>query len=248
MQLAIDRYLARRTARIVTNSSGVRDFYASKGLPAAKFTIIPNGIAPFAPPPEQTILREHLLGELGLDKGTRLIGAIGRLWPQKRVKDIIWAADLLQCVRDDLHFLIIGDGPQRNRLEHYAEQCCVSQRVHFLGERSDVPRLLPHFDLLMLASSYEGQSNAIMEAMSAGLPVVATDIPGNRDLVIPGETGLLFDVGDRAALSQKTLMILSDAPLASRLGSAGRERMFREFSIERMVQRHEELYRGLIEG
>ena len=84
--------------------------------------------------------------------------------------------------------------------------------------------------------------------MSAGLPVVATDIPGNRDLVIPGETGLLFDVGDRAALSQKTLMILSDAPLASRLGSAGRERMFREFSIERMVQRHEELYRGLIEG
>jgi glycosyltransferase involved in cell wall biosynthesis len=85
-----------------------------------------------------------------------------------------------------------------------------------------------------------------MEAMSAGIPVVATDIPGNRDLVIPGETGLLVDVGDRASLAQKTLMILGDSGLAGRFGTAGKKRMLEEFSIERMVERHEELYRGLI--
>jgi glycosyltransferase involved in cell wall biosynthesis len=247
LQLAIDRHLARRTERIVTNSSGVRDFYAGKGLPAEKFAIIPNGIAPFAPP-EHAPSREQLLRELGIPENARLVGAIGRLWPQKRVKDIIWAADLIQCVRDDVHFLVVGDGPQRRRLELYAGQCQVSERIHFLGERSDVPQLLPHLDLLMLASSYEGQSNAIMEAMSAGLPVVATNIPGNRDLVVPDETGLLVEVGDRASLAQKTLMILNDATLAGRLGSAGKARMLHEFSVERMVQRHEELYRGILEG
>ncbi|MBC7857135.1 MAG: glycosyltransferase [Pirellulaceae bacterium] len=244
-QLTIDRYLAKRTERIITNSSGVRDFYAGKGLPAEKFTVIPNGISPFAPPAEQVVTRDQLLEELGLPQDARLIGAIGRLWPQKRLKDIVWSADLVKCVRDDGHFLIIGDGPQRRRLERYAEQASVPEMVHFLGERSDVPRILPHLDLLMLASGYEGQSNAIMEAMSAGVPVVASDIPGNRDLVVNGETGFLVDVGDRAALAQKALMILSDPELASRLGSAGRERMLCEFSIERMLERHEELYRSL---
>jgi glycosyltransferase involved in cell wall biosynthesis len=245
LQLGIDRYLARRTERIITNSSGVRDFYSSKGLPAEKFTIIPNGIAPFAPPAGQTASREGLLKELGMEPGAKLIGAIGRLWPQKRVKDIIWAADLIKCVRDDVHLLIIGDGPQRRRLERYAEQCDVMDKVHFLGERNDIPRILPHLDLLLLASSYEGQSNAVMEAMSAGIPVVASDIPGNRDLVVPGETGFLFDVGDRGGIAQKSLMILDDTELASRLGSAGKRRMLEEFSIDKMVARHEELYRSI---
>jgi len=245
LQLTIDRHLARRTERIVTNSSGVRDFYASKGLPAEKFTIIPNGIAPFAPP-MTAVTREQLLEDLGLPKDARLIGAIGRLWPQKRLKDVIWTTDLIKCVRDDVHVLIIGDGPHRRRLERYAQQCCISDMVHFLGERSDVPSILPHLDLLILASSYEGQSNAIMEAMSAGIPIVASDIPGNRDLVVDGETGFLVNVGDRATLAQKALLILGDVELEKKLGLAGKERMLRDFSIEKMVERHEELYRSLM--
>ena len=108
-----------------------------------------------------------LLAELRLPPNARLIGAVGRLWPQKRVKDLIWAADLLKSTRDDTHLLIIGDGPQRSRLERYREQIQITDRVHFLGERDDVPRLMPHFDVLWLASEYEGQSNAIMEAMAA---------------------------------------------------------------------------------
>jgi glycosyltransferase involved in cell wall biosynthesis len=244
MHLTIDRYLARRTERIVTNSSGVRDFYVRKGLSSEKFTVIPNGIAPFSPP-ANAVSRGELLAELGLPADAKLIGAIGRLWPQKRLKDVIWSADLVKCVRDDCHYLIIGDGPQRNRLERFTEKCEVSDRVHFLGERNDIPRILPHFDLLILASGYEGQSNAIMEAMSAGVPVVASDIPGNRDLVVNGETGFLVEVGDRSGLTQKALMILGDQELAKKLGSTGKERMLYEFSIEKMVERHEEMYRSL---
>ncbi len=244
IQLSIDRVLARRTERIVTNSSGVKEFYVAHGLPAAKFTIIPNGIGPFQP--AECASRVELLRELALPEDARLIGAIGRLWPQKRLKDLIWAADLLKSARDDSHLLIIGDGPQRWRLERYRDQNLVADRVHLLGGRNDVPRILPHIDCLWLASEYEGQSNAIMEAMAAGVPVVATDIPGNRDLVVPGQTGYLVPVGDRAAFARHTHELLNDVALARRLGDAGRGRMLAEFSIERMVERHLQLYRELV--
>lgn len=239
-ELAIDRYLARRTERIVTNSSGVREFYANHGIPAEKFVVIPNGIRPFSPPEETW--REQLFSELGLPSNARLIGAINRLWPQKRVKDLIWSADLLNAARGDSHLLIVGDGPHRWRLERYRDQMAAPDRIHFLGERDDVPRLLAQFDCLWLGSGYEGQSNAIMEAMSAGLPVVATDIPGNRDLVVHGETGYLLPVGDRAGFGRWTNVLLEDPELARRFGQAGKKRMEEEFSVRKMIDRHVDLY------
>lgn len=241
VQLAIDRFLGRRTERIVTNSTGVKEFYVGKGLPPEKFVVIPNGIAPA--PVESPVSRQELLEELGLPSDARLIGAIGRLWPQKRIKDLIWATDLLKCVRDDGHLLVIGDGPQRWRLERFSSQCQNEDKVHFLGERADVPRILSHLDCLWLASGYEGQSNAIMEAMLAGVPVVATNIPGNRDLVVHEQTGYLVNVGDRAAFAQKAQLLLADTNLARQLGDAGRDRMRTEFTVEKMVQRHADLYR-----
>ena len=242
-EFAIDRWLARRTDRIVVNSSGVRDFYVHHGLPSEKFTIIPNGIGPAAP---SDLTRAALLAELQLPAGARLVGAVGRLWPQKRIKDLIWAADLLKVIRDDVHLLIIGDGPLGERLEKFRRQVRIEDKVHFLGHRGDVPRLLPHFDALWLASEYEGMPNVVMEAMAAGVPVVATGISGNRDLVVPGETGYLVPIGDRAAFARETRRLLDDAELARRLGEAGRRRMLAEFTIEQMVERHAELYRELL--
>lgn len=243
-ELAIDRRLARRTDAIVVNSSGVRDFYVRHGLPAEKFVVIPNGIAPTEEPRTD---RGEVLAELALPSDARLIGAVGRLWPQKRVKDLIWACDLLKVIRDDVHLLIIGDGPHRARLEHYTRQVRIEDKVHFLGHRADVPRLMPHFDMLWLGSEYEGLPNAVMEAMAAGVPVVATDISGNRDLVVEGETGFLVPVGDRAAFARQTRKLLEDSDLARRFGAAGRQRILSDFSVERMVDRHAALYRELLQ-
>ena len=245
LHLMIDRALARRTERIVTNSSGVVDFYASRGLPVGKFAVIPNGIR--VTEPAEPISRVGLLDELGLPADTeRLIGVVGRLWPQKRVKDLLWAAELLKTARDGCHVLIIGDGPQRWRLTRYRDQLRLADRAHFLGERADVARLMPHFDIFWLASGYEGQSNAVLEAMAAGVPVVATDIPGNRDLVVPEETGYLVPVGDRAEFARKSTWLFDDEPLRQRMGAAGRERIITHFTVEQMVARHAALYRQLL--
>jgi len=239
---AIDRRLAKKSQRIITNSSGVRDFYVEHGIAADKFAIIANGIDP---PPTRTSSREEILQELGLPAKARLIGAVGRLWPQKRHKDLVWGVELLTSVRDDAHLLIIGDGPQRWRLERYVFQLKLQHRIHFLGHRDDVPQLMPHFDCLWLASDYEGQSNAIMEAMSLGKPVVATNIPGNRDLVVDGETGYLVAQGDRAGFAQKTLRLLEDPNLAQQLGENALRRIRQHFTVEQMVNRHAQLYREL---
>lgn len=243
-ELAIDRYLARRSTRIVTNSSGVRDFYATQGIAADKFVVIPNGIEPFVA--AGRLSRARLKVELGIPEDVHLIGAVGRLWPQKRYKDLIWAAELLNAARDDMHLLIIGDGPERDMLMRYRDDVRVAHRVHFLGERNDVRDLLPLLDCFWLGSGYEGQSNALMEAMSAGIPVIATDIPGNRDLVLDEETGFLVPVGDPAEMARKTQLIIDFPDRARGFGTAARQRMLDEFSVARMVQRHADLYRELL--
>jgi len=255
LELAIDRRLARHTARIVANSPGVAEFYVAQGLPLEKFEVIPNGV-PLAPPTVTS--REEILAEFGLSAEARLVGLIGRLWPQKRVKDAIWAADLLKVIRNDVYLVVIGDGPHRARLEKFRDQVEISDKVLFLGHREDVPRLLPHFDVLWSASAFEGQSNTIMEAMAAGVPVVATDIPGTHDLVVHGTTGYLVPTEGRPAtaaaintsvakgLAKYTNILLDSPALAQRLGQAARQRMLEEFSVERMVDHYADLYRRLL--
>jgi glycosyltransferase involved in cell wall biosynthesis len=258
-ELAIDRHLARKTDWIVTNSSGVRDFYVEHGLPREKFVIIPNGIRvadiPAAmgqggatPGSSRSAERQQLLEELRLPAHARLIGAVGRLWPQKRYKDLIWAADLLKVIRDDTYLLVVGEGPERERLERFREEVQIEDRVRLLGHRPDVPRILRQLDCFWLGSGYEGQSNSLMEAMATGIPVIATNIPGNQDLIEQGVSGFLVAVGDRAGFARWTNTLLDDQPLARKIAAAARDRMASQFSVERMVERYSDLYRQTLQA
>ncbi|WP_146403328.1 glycosyltransferase family 4 protein [Planctomycetes bacterium CA13] len=236
----IDRQLAKFTEAITTNSNGVVDFYASHGIPRRLFRVIPNGIEPRRP---TNLDRAEVFERLNTDPSRKLILAVGRLWPQKRYRDLIWAAELLGTTREDISFVIIGDGPQRGELLRFRDSVTKPDRVRFAGSRDDVNALLPHADVFWIASEYEGQSNSVIEAMQAGVPVVASDIPGNRDLVVDGETGSLVPLGDTAAFARQTNVLLDEPKRRKEFGAAGIQRIATEFTIEAMVAHHAKLYR-----
>ncbi|TWU27103.1 4-alpha-N-acetylgalactosaminyltransferase [Novipirellula galeiformis] len=239
VHFGIDRRLARWTDAITTNSTGVVDFYASHGIARDKFHVIPNAIQPRS---ECEIERAEALDRLQVPQQQKLILAVGRLWPQKRYRDLIWAAELLGSVRDDITLVIIGDGPQRGELLRFRDSVSIPERVRFAGTRHDVSELLPHADAFWIGSDYEGQSNSVIEAMQAAVPVVASDIPGNRDLVIPEVTGKLVAVGDTADFARQTLELLENHELGARYAGAAQQRIATEFTVEAMVRAHAELY------
>lgn len=246
-QLWLDRFIDHRIARscqqVVVNSPSHRDTLADRGLAGQKLRVIPNGVPQCKP---SRITRRQLLDSLDLPEGCRLVSAVGRLDVHKRLKDAIWAADLLKVIRDDVHLLIIGDGSHASRLYKFRDQVEIRDKVHFLGGRDDVPDLLPHLDVFWSVASRAGQSRSILEAMAAGVPVVATDIPGTRELVRPDSTGYLVPLGDRAGIARETNRLLGDAELAKRLGDAGRQRALNEFSEEKMLRGYEALYSELL--
>ncbi|OYW23838.1 MAG: glycosyl transferase [Planctomycetales bacterium 12-60-4] len=244
-QLWLDRRLIPRTELLIGNSPSVVDFYRHLGVPDYKLRCIPNGVEP---PPPPTMSRAERLKSLGIPQDAYVIGYIGRLAIQKRVRDLIWAAETLWQIRPQLHLVIIGDGPERKRLEDFSDGVHGPGHVHFLGHREDAQDWLTAFDVFWLGSSFEGMSNSVLEAMSAGLPVVATDIPANRELVVPDETGYLVRPGDPVGFMQFTRTLMDDSTLAARLGAAGQQRARENFSVERMVQRHIDIYREFTTG
>lgn len=239
---AIDRQLAKFTDAITTNSAGVRDFYAHHGIDAKLFRIIANGIPPRTD--VASIDRAAALDRLKVDPDHKLVLAVGRLWPQKRYRDLIWSAELLASARNDTTLVVIGDGPQSGELLRHRDAVSTPDRVRFAGHRDDVASLLPHADAFWIASEYEGQSNSVIEAMQAGVPVIASDIPGNRDLVVDGITGALVKLGDTADFARQTMLLLDDGAKAAAYSDAAKHRIVTEFTVEKMVDAHAELYDG----
>ena len=244
-QLWLDRKLAARTTRLVGNSEAVADFYRENGVPAGKLAVVHNGIDLRA---AANVARAEVRAELGIPAENHVVGFIGRLARQKRVKDLIWAFELIRVMHGEVVFVIAGDGPERHRLEHFAHSLGIGERVHFLGHRDDAQRLLPALDVFWLASDFEGLSNSIMEAMAAGIPVVASDIAPNRELVVHGQTGYIAPVGDRVAFAQLAERLLLDRDVAQQFGSAGRSRVAAEFSVEHMVEGYLKVYHDVLES
>ena len=243
---AIERRFARHAARYVTNSESVREWCTRHGLPAEKFTVIPSGVEPAR---ASDLSRQALLGELQLPANAKLIGVVGRLLPEKRVKDLIWAADLLRVLHDNLRLLVIGDGPLRPQLEEYARLASDLDHIRFLGAGSDAWRIIPHLDVLWNGSENVGQSAAILEAMAAGVPVIASDTPTNRELVIDGETGYLIPPGTRAgraARARCTDHIFTDVELAARLATASQRRVAEHRGVVQLVRCYRELYARIV--
>jgi glycosyltransferase involved in cell wall biosynthesis len=238
----VERRLAGATDRLLVPHAAVRDWCIAGGLPEERLLVVPGGVPPAR---ASDVSRDDLLRELKLPADARLVGVTGRLGPEHRVKDLIWAADLLRVLHDNLRLLVIGGGPERRQLERFARLASDLEHVRFLGERSDLWRILPHLDALWDGSEQVGYATSILEAMAAGVPVVASDVPGHREMITDGETGFLVPIDGRAARARATDRLLTDAELAARIAAAARERGVNQFSAEQFVGRHVELYQRL---
>jgi glycosyltransferase involved in cell wall biosynthesis len=239
----LDLCLAKRTDGIVAVSPQVRRWCLAGGLPANKVRVIPGGVSLATTAAD----RSAILAGLDLPADARLIAAAAPLESRNRLKDIIWAAELLHFIRDDVHLLIIGDGSQRAMLARYCDLIQVTGHVHFLGCRDDTQRLISCCDLLWFAGGHEGQPWAVMEALAAGVPVVAADTPGVRELMTDAMHGYLVPLGDRAALARYANMLIDDAEQRARFGAAGRDKMQQEFSPRRLIESYAALYRELLQ-
>jgi glycosyltransferase involved in cell wall biosynthesis len=233
-QGTLDRYIGRRASAVVATCPAARDYCIAQGIAAEKVQVISSGAGK---PAGSAATRGQILDRLGLPGPVRLIGWAGRLEADRGGKDAIWAADLLKVIRDDAHLLIFGAGPHRDRLVRFRAQVEIADKVHFLGERGDFADLLPCLDQFWSTRRLPGQSQAILEAMAAGVPVVATDVPGTRDLIEHQQSGCLFAPGHRAGLARWAEYLFNHPDAARQIGAAGRQRVEQEFSAEKMVRR-----------
>ena len=171
-----------------------------------------------------------------------MIGSVGRLAAVKNYALLLRAMARLPPA-PPCKLLLIGDGPERPALTQLAAQLGLADRVEFSGHRDDVAQLLPDLDIFVLTSLSEGMSNTVLEAMAAGLPVLASDVGGNRELIESERTGVLFQSGDEGALAAQLARLLGSAELRARLGNAAALRARSEFSMEAMLARYASLYR-----
>jgi len=236
-------------ALVVVNAADRRIAVEKLNMRPEKVHLIPNGIDPFAlgrlsQEPRQT-LRRDLFADACDD--VVCIGMVGRLWRQKNPECLVRAAiELHQRGCRNFRVILVGDGDLRGSLEVLIDQNGVGGIVRLLGWREDVPRLLGALDIFVLPSRWEGMPLAIIEAMAAGLPVVASDIPGNRDLVSEGIDGILFCADDHVGLADRLHELITDPSRAMAMGSAAQSKAIREYSLERRTLRIDALYRQLL--
>lgn len=246
-QFAVDRWLGKRTDAIAVNSQAVAGFYAKVGIDPAKLAVVPNAIETGGAVANAADI-EVARVDLEVPNGVPLLGFVGRLWPQKRVQDLIWAADILRIGGFDFRVAIVGEGPRRSALEGLTRSLDLGRIVRFTGHRADAGKLIAAMDALVLPSRFEGMPNVALEAMLAGKPVVATRIPGMDEVVVDGVTGSLIAVKRPMELARALSKLVVDPELRTRMGEAGRQRVVREFSVEQMVERYAALYGDVLSG
>jgi glycosyltransferase involved in cell wall biosynthesis len=212
--------------------------------PAKKTHVVPNGIVVEGFDVASDAMHERLTRLIGVPAGTRIVGTVGRLNWAKDQASLIRAFRIVRQRRADAVLVLIGDGELRDTLRACAFDEGVAGCVHFLGDRDDVRDLLQGLDLFVLPSVTEGYSMALLEACATGLPIVATDVGGNAEIVRDGTTGRIVPPCDAPALAGAILDLLHESHGASTFGRAARAWVEIHGSLDAMAARYGRLYYG----
>ena len=244
MAARLERLLHRRMDAFIGNSRAVVNDLVSEGIPSSKVKLIYNGVEARVSRPERAEARRAF----GIAPEALVGVMIANLIPYKGHKDLIEGLALVaQSLPSGWRILCAGrDEGLRSKLENLVGARGLKANIQFLGERTDVSTLLAAADFGVLSSLEEGFSNVVLESMAAGLPMIVTNVGGNPEAVLDGETGLVVPPHDPAALGKAILRLAQDSTLRRRLGAAGLLRVRNDFSIESCVDAHERLYEQLL--
>ncbi len=233
-RMRLDRWSNRLVDHTVCVSSAVADVYRELGYREDQLTVVPNGVDfdRFANAEAADLTR------FGIPKGARTIISVGRLHPQKgfdKLIDALLGILMASDVDEPVHLLIVGEGPQRQRLESQIERFGLDDYVHLIGRQPDTAPLLRAADLFVLSSRWEGMPNVLLEAMAAGLPCVATNVEGVAELVTHERTGLCVNPESNGSLSGAIERLLIESTLATKIAAAGQARVREAFSWEQTI-------------
>jgi len=224
----------------------LRNYHARQAwLAPQRIGVLHNGVdtARYSPQPE---LRRAARERLQIQPSSLVLGIVSRLVPIKDHATLFRAAELLAAHKIDVRVLVAGSGPEQERLESLAKGSpALVGRVSFVGSSENVPEILNALDVFVLPSLMEGMSNTILEAMSCALPVAATRVGGNPELVQEGRTGFLFTPGDASQLASQLELLAGNEELRRDFGAAGRRRVLEDFSLDKMLAAYRSLYRDL---
>lgn len=239
-----EAWVNRRTTLVVANSEAVReDTLRREHLPPARVEVIHNGLSSRPPSADA---RTRVRTELSVP-ATAPVGITVANLIHYKAHDVLLAGWTHVAARiPEARLWLVGEGPERPRLTRAIAQAGLDDRVVLLGSRRDVADLLAAADLLVHPSREEGFSNALLEAMAAGLPIVATDVGGNAEAVVAGLTGTLVPPDDPTALGAAVIDVLTQPDRGAAMGEAGRQRVVACFGDDRMVQAYDDLYRRLV--
>jgi glycosyltransferase involved in cell wall biosynthesis len=237
--VVLERWLGRRTDRLIATSTSEAVQAVKLGLvPAERLAVIANGID-LAPSQVATV---DLRTRFGLPPGTRLIGCVARLVPQKAPEQYVRACAVVAASRPDVQFVLIGMGPQQALVDREVAAGGLTGRFHQVPHLPHAWAALDQLDVFVLPSAFEGGPYTPLEAMRAGVPVVLSDVVGNRDVVENGKSGLMAPFGASDATGAAILRLLDDAGLRSQLTTAATERLRTQFDVRLMGQALSRLY------
>ena len=219
----LDRSLLRRASRVLVSTQAERQHGISLGLSETRLEMLPPGIED-GPGRENETWPDRPAG--------RYVLCIGPLERAKGIQDAIWTLEILKYVYEDLNLIIVGTGPDRERLEAFTRAVRTGSSVRFLGSQAELGPLMSGAVALWIPSHVDRGVQPALEAMRAGLPVVASRKPRLTEIILDGETGLLAPAGDKIAFAKMTRKLLDDTQFAGRLGQAGRKRVREHFSAE----------------
>lgn len=241
-RMHVQRWMLRFTDASFSVSEQLRrDMVHHVGVSPQRMEVIYNGVDVER---FEQLKRSEARKLLGAAEGEIMIGSVGRLVAVKNYELLVRAFGRLAATGTRLVF--IGEGQERSKLEAAAAACGASARVVLLGHREDVAHLLPGLDIFVLPSLSEGMSNTLLEAMAAGVAVVASDVGGNGEIIVDKQTGLLFASGDEAGLQDRLATLLADPGRRAQLAEAGKSRAIGTFSMGAMVRGYESLYERVV--